>query len=351
MSDSTERYQLPEQLRMAAGAVRDYVRNEIVPLEQQIPHDSIHLPKDEYDRLVPVAKNMGMWCTGVSTEFGGGGLSLFSQVVIDEEMVQHAAGLYCPVYGTMGEPPPEIIFAGNDYLRDTYGIPTVQGQRKAWFAITEPSGGSDPARAIQTRAVRDGDDWVINGSKVFISGALWGDWGIVFARTNPETRRGVTAFVVENSWPGFDLTPIPVIRAYTPAQLFFQDLRVPARNVLGEVDGGWDILANQLLARGRIPYSAANLGVSVAAHKMAVEYSKTRETFRRSPLHPTGDPVDARRLRGRNPHLPLAHVGSRLEIRRRRGTSGRRRQSPSSIPQRSWPASSTAPSRSTAVMV
>ena len=144
MSDSTERYQLPEQLRMAAGAVRDYVRNEIVPLEQQIPHDSIHLPKDEYDRLVPVAKNMGMWCTGVATEFGGGGLSLFSQVVIDEEMVQHAAGLYCPVYGTMGEPPPEIIFAGNDYLRDTYGIPTVQGQRKAWFAITEPSGGSRP---------------------------------------------------------------------------------------------------------------------------------------------------------------------------------------------------------------
>ena len=279
MSDSTERYQLPEQLRMAAGAVRDYVRNEIVPLEQQIPHDSIHLPKDEYDRLVPVAKDMGMWCTGVATEYGGGGLSLFSQVVIDEEMVQHAAGLYCPVYGTMGEPPPEIIFAGNDYLRDTYGIPTVQGQRKSWFAITEPSGGSDPARAIQTRAVRDGDDWVINGSKVFISGALWGDWGIVFARTNPETRRGVTAFVVENSWPGFDLTPIPVIRAYTPAQLFFQDLRVPARNVLGEVDGGWDILANQLLARGRIPYSAANLGVSVAAHRMAVAYSKTRETF------------------------------------------------------------------------
>ena len=350
MSDSTERYQLPEQLRMAAGAVRDYVRNEIVPLEQQIPHDSIHLPKDEYDRLVPVAKDMGMWCTGVPTEFGGGGLSLFSQVVIDEEMVQHAAGLYCPVYGTMGEPPPEIIFAGNDYLRDTYGIPTVQGQRKAWFAITEPSGGSDPARAIQTRAVRDGDDWVINGSKVFISGALWGDWGIVFARTNPETRRGVTAFVVENSWPGFDLTPIPVIRAYTPAQLFFQDLRVPARNVLGEVDGGWDILANQLLARGRIPYSAANLGVSVAAHRMAVD---TRRPARPSALPSPPD----RRSSGcsstpRSKSAPAA--GSRGKPPGNttpERTSGRRRQSPSSTPQRSLPGSSTAPSRSTAVMV
>ncbi|MCH7996963.1 MAG: acyl-CoA dehydrogenase family protein [Chloroflexi bacterium] len=279
MAAGDERYELPEELKMASRMVRDYVQKEIIPLEHDLEHDSISIPDTEFNRLAPKAKAMGMWCIGVPQEFDGGGLSIFAQVVIEEEMVQHAAGLYAPVYGTMGTSPPEIIWNGTPYQIETYGLPTVRGARKAWFAITEPTGGSDPARAIQTRAVRDGDDWVINGSKVFISGALWGDWGIVFARTDPETRRGITAFIVENDSPGFSLTPIPVMRAYTPAQLFFDNLRVPDRNVLGEVDKGWDLLANKLLARGRIPYSAANLGVSVIAHRMAVEYSKTRETF------------------------------------------------------------------------
>jgi acyl-CoA dehydrogenase len=274
-----ERYEVPQELRMARTVVRDYIQNEIVPIEQDLDHDAIDLPKEDFDRLTPKTKGMGLWCVGVPEEHGGAGLSLFAGAVLEEEVVQHRAGLYRPAYGTMGSSPPDIIWTGTDYQIETYGLPTVRGERKGWFAITEPSGGSDPARAIETRAVRDGDDWVINGSKIFISGALWGDWGIVFARTDAQSRRGITAFIVENDWPGFSMNPIPVMRAYSPAQLFFDDLRVPSRNVLGEVDNGWDLLANKLLARGRIPYSAANLGVAVAAHRMAVEYSKTRETF------------------------------------------------------------------------
>lgn len=279
MNTEGQRYELPEELRMARNVVREYVRNEIVPLEQGLEHDSIHLPQDEFDRLAPLTKEMGLWCISVPEEHGGAGLSIFAQVVLDEEMVQHAAGLYLPTYGTMGSPPPPIIWTGTDYQIETYGVPTVKGERKGWFAITEPSGGSDPARAIETTAVRDGDDWLINGSKIFISGAPWGDWGIVFARTDPQSRRGITAFIVENDWPGFTMNPVPVLRAYYPGQLFFDNLRVPNRNVLGEVDNGWDLLANKLLARARIPYSAANLGVAVAAQRMAVEYSKERETF------------------------------------------------------------------------
>ena len=279
MNAADERYQLPEELRMARTMVRDYVQNEIIPLEQELDQDAISLPDEDFNRLTPMTKEMGLWCMGVAEEYGGAGLSLFAQAVIDEEMVQHRAGLYRPAYSTMGSSPPEVIWMGTDEQIETYGLPTVRGERKGWFAITEPSGGSDPARAIQTRAVRDGDDWIINGSKIFISGAPWNDWGIVFARTDPNSRRGITAFIVENDWPGFSLNPIPVLRSYYPAQLFFDDLRVPNRNVLGEVDNGWDLLANKLLARGRIPYSAANLGVAVIAQRMAVEYSKTRETF------------------------------------------------------------------------
>ncbi len=279
MTVADERYQLPEELRMARNLVRDYIRNEIVPLEQELDQDAISLPDEDFNRLTPLTKEMGMWCIGVAEQHGGAGLSIFAQAVIDEEMVQHRAGLYRPAYSTMGSSPPEVIWMGTDEQIETYGLPTVRGERKGWFAITEPSGGSDPARAIQTRAVRDGDDWIINGSKIFISGAPWNDWGIVFARTDPNSRRGITAFLVENDMPGFSLNPIPVLRSYYPAQLFFDNLRVPSRNVLGEVDNGWDLLANKLLARARIPYSAANLGVAVIAQRMAVEYSKTRETF------------------------------------------------------------------------
>lgn len=301
MTTPAQGYELPQELRMARSAVRDYVQNEIIPLEQTLEYDAISLPAEDFDRLAPKTKAMGLWCMGVPAEYGGADLNLFSQVVLEEEVVQHRAGLYCPVYGTMGTPPPEIIWQGSDYLIETYGLPTVRGELKGWFAITEPSGGSDPARAIQTRAVRDGDDWVIDGSKVFISGAPWGDWGIVFARTDPESRRGITAFVVENDWRGFSMVPVPVMRAYYPAQLFFDNLRVPGRNVLGEVNNGWDLLANKLLARARIPYSAANLGVSAIAHRMAVEYPKTRETF--------GAPLSTRQA------IQWMLVDSEIEIR------------------------------------
>ena len=189
-------------------------------------------------------------------------------------------GAILPVYGTMGTSPPDIIWLGSDYQIQTYGVPTIKGERiGGWYAITEPSGGSDPARAIQTRAVRDGDDWIINGSKIFITHALEGGWGVVFARTDPDVPRGITAFIVEADWPGFTVNPIPVMRPLYPGQLFFDNLRVPGSNVLGELHKGWAILADKLLARTRIPYAAANLGVSVAALRMAVEYSKTRETF------------------------------------------------------------------------
>ena len=202
---------------------------------------------------------------------------------------------------------------------------TVKGERDGgWYAITEPSGGSDPARAIQTRAVRKGGDWILNGSKLFITGSLQGDWGYVFARTDPNQPRGITCFIVENAWSGFSVTPVPVMRPYYPGHLVFDNVRVPGRNVLGEPNRGWDILANRLLSRLRIPYAAANLGVAVAAHRMAVDYSKTRSTF--------GAPLSSRQSiqwmlvdsEVEIPRLPLADTGGRLEVRRRgRLSSGR----------------------------
>ncbi len=272
-------YQLPEDLRMLQTWMRDFIRREIVPLERELDPEAMELPEEDYERLSRIAKDAGMWCLGVPEEYGGGGLGCFAMTVINEEMAQHRNGLYNPGYGVFGRPPPPIIFEGTKEQIKKYAIPTIQGGGTTFYAITEPSGGSDPARAIQTTAVRDGDDWIINGTKVFITGAGSADWGVVFVRTGPgEGRAGISCFIVEKGTPGFSTRPIPVIRPMYPYEVSFEDCRVPNANLLGELGKGFE-LTTKLLGINRFPYSAANLGVAVAAQRMAIEYAKQREVF------------------------------------------------------------------------
>jgi len=272
-------YQLPEEVRMLQTWVRNFIRREIIPLELQLDPEAVELPKEDYDRLSKITKDAGMWCLGVAEEYGGGGLSCFEMTVVNEEMSQHRNGLYGTGYHVFGRPPPPIVFEGTKEQIEKYAIPTVQNGQTTFYAITEPSGGSDPARSIQTTAVRDGDDWLINGTKVFISGANDADWGVVFARTDPEKGRlGITCFIVERGMPGFSTRPIPVIRPWYPAEITLEDCRVPDANRLGEEGEGF-VLVTKLLGRNRFPYSAGNLGVAVAAQRMAIEYARQRVVF------------------------------------------------------------------------
>ena len=273
-------YQLPDHLRLLQATVGDYVQQHIVPLERELETDAFELPRAHYERLSAFTRKNGLWCMDSPKELGGGGLDCFSYTVAHEEMVQHRNGLYGSGYGTFGLPPPPVFYEGTPDQIERYAKPTIEGTRRSFIAITEPSGGSDPARAIQTSARRDGNDWVLNGEKVFVTGGLQADYGLVFARTDPARgRQGLTCFIVEKSSKGISAEPMPVLRPFYPAHLVFQDVRVPARNVLGEVNGGWSILANKFLARERIPYSAASLGVSVAAQKLALAYAPKRNTF------------------------------------------------------------------------
>jgi acyl-CoA dehydrogenase len=272
-------YQLPEDLKMLQTWMRNFIRREIVPLERQLDPEAFQLPEEDYARLSKKVKDAGMWCLGVPKEYGGAGLGCFEMTVVHEEMSQHRNGLYGPAYDVFGRPPPGIIFEGTREQIEKYAIPTIQNGGTTFYAITEPSGGSDPARSIQTTAVRDGDDWIINGTKVFISGATAADWGVVFARTDREKgRAGITCFILEKGTPGFKTRLIPVIRPWYPSEISFEDCRVPDANRLGEVGEGF-ILVNNLLGRNRFPYSAANLGVAVAAQRMAIEYAKQRVVF------------------------------------------------------------------------
>src|SRR2546427_4682979 len=273
-------FRLPDELLVLRDQIRRVIRDEIIPLEQRIDPDAPELPEQDYQRIAAKTKASGLWALGAPEEYGGGGLDTFAMCVALEEMSQHRMGLYNPGCGVFGRYPPPAIWAGSKAQIQKYAVPTVRDGIKTFFAITEPSGGSDPAGAIQTRAEKRGDKWVLNGRKVFISNIDGARWGTVFARSNKEKGRGgISCFIIEPGTPGFAWKNIRTIRtAAIPNDVVFEDCVLPADALIGQEGQGLD-LAFDLLVKNRFPYSATNLGVAVAAHRMAVEHAKQRETF------------------------------------------------------------------------
>jgi alkylation response protein AidB-like acyl-CoA dehydrogenase len=266
---------------LIVSMVRRFVREEIVPLERGLDPDADELPAADFTRLVAKVKEMGLYGLDIPPQYGGPELDLLTRTLIAIETSQHRAGLYAPCYGVFGGAGLAQLFEANEDQKARYLEPMLRGEKRGFFGLTEPSGGSDPARAIRTRAVRSGDDWVINGSKMFISGADRAHFGLVFARTDPDKGRGgVTCFIVDTDTPGFHVRRVVhTLRAARYAtELSFEDMRVPNANVLGKLNGGFAI-ANDRLSRQRIPYAAGCIGVAILAHEMAVEYAGQRETF------------------------------------------------------------------------
>jgi acyl-CoA dehydrogenase len=273
-------YTLPDELRLVRDQIRRFIREEIIPLEQRLDPDAPGIPDEDFERLSAKTKAAGLWALGAPEEYGGGGFDTFSMSVVLEEMSQHRMGLYSPGCAVFGRYPPPAIWAGSKEQIQKYAVPTISEGWRTFFAITEPSGGSDPAGAIQTRAERRGDHWVLNGRKVFISNAHNARWGIVFARTDKaKGRAGISCFILEPGTPGFTARNIRTIRTSAiPNDVVFEDCAIPAGNLIGAEGQGLD-LAFDLLVKQRFPYAACNLGVAVAAHRMAIQHAKQRATF------------------------------------------------------------------------
>jgi acyl-CoA dehydrogenase len=195
-------------------------------------------------------------------------------------MSQHRMGLYNAGCGVFGRYPPPVIYGGTEEQIHKYAVPTLRDGLYTFFAITEPSGGSDPAGAIQCRGVKQGDYWVLNGTKIFISHAHEADWGVVFVRTDPtKGRKGISCFIIEKGMPGFTARPIRTIRTVSlPNEVAFEDCKIPAENMIGQEGDGLGLCLD-LLTRQRFPYSACHLGVAVAAQRMAIAHAKQRQTF------------------------------------------------------------------------
>jgi acyl-CoA dehydrogenase len=270
-------FALPDETALLRDTIKDFVANEIWPAEMALEPSAEALPGGTLAELQAQARRAGLWYLPVPSEFGGGGLDTFTLAVVSEAAAQHRFGIPLMGAGTFGYDAPVVLYSASPEQIERYLLPTVE-QGWEWFtAISEPTGGSDPARAIRTTAHLDGDEWVLNGRKMWASRADTGQFGVVYARTG-EGREGISAFIVPAGVPGMSVRVVPVLRDHATTEVSFEDCRIPAENLIGEVGRGFT-LAQQWLVRGRIQLSAQCIGVAARALEMATEYSRDRHTF------------------------------------------------------------------------
>jgi alkylation response protein AidB-like acyl-CoA dehydrogenase len=257
-------------------SVRSFVTNEVLPLEAEVTRrrcaNGDFVTRDEIRELQRRGRKHGFWGAATPEEYGGLALDFVTQSLIETELGRSYLGF------RFGGEADNILYHGNAEQRAQYLIPTIAGERVSCFALTEPGAGSDAA-AIRTRAKRDGDDWILNGEKTFITFGQYADFAIVIAVTDKDkgARGGFTAFLVDREM-GWTSSPIPTMGGACPASLSFQDVRVPHRNVLGEVGAGFP-LAMEWIGKGRIVIPSRALGAAERVLEMAVGYANDRETF------------------------------------------------------------------------
>ncbi|MFF4127067.1 acyl-CoA dehydrogenase family protein [Microbispora rosea] len=262
----------PEELQIR-DTIRAFVEREIMPLEPEVLRseraDGPGLDPGVLRDLRLKAKKMGFWGINTPEEYGGAALGAVMSAIIAMEMGR----TFVPF--SFGGSADNILYAGTEEQKQRYLIPTIEGERRSCFAITEPGAGSD-ARNIRTRAVKDGGDWVINGEKTFITGGNEADFVMVFAVTDPDrgANGGVTCFLADRDM-GWKSEPIPTMGQWGPASLVFEDVRVPEENILGELGRGFE-LAMQWIGQGRYMIPARAVGSAERMLQMAIDYAKIR---------------------------------------------------------------------------
>ena len=272
-------FDLPDELWTLSGTVSDFVHREIRPVEDELGAEAREIPADRLATLQQKARAAGLWCFEAPARYGGGGLSAFQAVVVTEQAAKHRFSFPLAGGGAFGFSPPVVLYRGSAEQIERYVVPTIEQAWSSFTAISEPTGGSDPARAIRTTAVRRGDRYVINGRKMWATNADEGRYGVVYARTDPAAgRKGISAIIVDAGTPGMHVTSVPVLRDHWSTEVTFEDCEVPVENLVGEEGQGFD-LAQEWLVRGRLHYAAQAVGVAEEALRIAVDWARERETF------------------------------------------------------------------------
>lgn len=271
-------FSLSEEERMIRDSVRQFMKKEVMPLEQEILHRHLNggqaeLNADELGELQTKAKALGFWGIDTPEEYGGANLSNVMQALMHLETGRSFVNF------KFGGSAMNVLYLLNDEQKKEYLVPTINGLRKTGFALSEPGVGSD-ARGIKATAVRQGDEWVLNGEKMWITGGNQADYLLAFFRTPNEGvgSETITAFLVDRNM-GWKSSPIRMMGAHDPASIYFDNVRVPARNLVGEIGDGFRIAMRFIYKNRGWILGGKNVGAAERLLGMAIEHAENRVTF------------------------------------------------------------------------
>lgn len=280
-------FTIPSELEEVRASLLAFIDREVRPVEERF---RVQLQNDEFTdemrdaglALRKKSAEIGYYGAHLPEEVGGWGLSTLGYTLLVEAVAQQ--GLRFGTY-VLGPPNPEaptkLLLEASPELQKRYLVPLVKAETTMCFALTEPDAGSD-AQSIRTRAVRDGDHFVLNGRKHFITNGAHADFAVVFAVTDAEKRAngGITAFIVDKGTPGFSVGKHQKTMAgeTNQVELVFEDARVPATNIVGNEGFGF-YAAMKFLNSGRAYIGAMCLGIADYCVRIATEYAKDRATF------------------------------------------------------------------------
>lgn len=272
-------FALSDEQKMIIELVRTFVTNEIMPYEDEVERTG-QVSSELAKQVISKSLEAGIYAANMPEELGGGGLDDLTLAMVERELGRSSYALQMMVAR-----PSNILRACVGDQIERYLVPTIRGERVDCLAMSEPDAGSD-VRGMKCRAVPDGDDWVITGTKHFISHADVADYVILFAATGEEeTSRGpkklITTFLVDMGTPGFEVADgynSVSHKGYHNSILSFDECRVSSAQVLGEVHKGFDV-ANEWLAATRLQVAATSLGRADRSIEIATEWAATRKQF------------------------------------------------------------------------
>ena len=273
-------FELTQEQNLIVDTTRAFVENELYPHEAEVERTGI-LPMEIVKEIQSKAMVAGLYAANIPEEFGGGGLDTLTWLLYEKELGRANYALHW----TGVARPSNILCAGTKEQREKYLTPCLKGETWDCLAMTEPGAGSD-LRGMKASAKQDGTDWILNGTKHFISHADIAGFTIAFMKTGEEeTSRGkkalITAFFVDKDTPGYTVRDgynNVSHRGYTNAILEFDDCRIPVENILGEVHKGFDV-ANDWLGATRLQVAATCLGRADRAFNHSVEFATERKQF------------------------------------------------------------------------
>ncbi len=271
-------FSTPPDVQLLVDTVRRFVTQEVQPLENETEALG-HVPVEALRRVRGKAQELGLFAMNMPEDCGGGGLDNVTMCLVEEEFGKTSDALIRRVFGQVYP----MLLPCNAAQREKYLLPTVKGDKICAMAITEPGAGSDAA-SISTTARLDGDHWVLNGGKHFISDGDIADYVIVMALTDKEKRArgGITLFLVDKGTPGFSVNrvqPMMGHRGYGHAELSFDECRIPADAVLGEVGGGFKLIMNSVAGIRLAHIGARAVGMASRVLEMMRIYAAERKQF------------------------------------------------------------------------